>query len=74
MRLHRMTISPRNVTLDGVQLIVDLQGPTVEELTPDLTIVHLPLICETVTLNGDQHDSAETTPIYDTLIKGNKHG
>lgn len=70
MRLHHITITPRSVTIDGIPLTVDETGPRVEQIDPDypLSIVHIPIIAEHVTLQGDTHDPDEPTPIYDQLI------
>ena len=68
MRLHNITITPRSVTLDGVPLTVREDGPSVEPLGP-VQIVHIPVIAEHVTLQGDTHDLDEPTPIYDQLLR-----
>lgn len=71
MRLHNITITPRSITLDGVPLIVHEAGPRVEQVDPayPLSIVHLPVIANTVTLQGDTHDPDEPTPVYDKLLR-----
>lgn len=68
MRPHHVTITPRSVTLDGVPLVVHEDGPRVDTLGADLSIVHIPVITRTVTLQGDTHHPDEPTPIYDQLM------
>ena len=68
MKLHHVTITPRSVTIDGVPLIAHEDGPRVDTLGADLSIVHIPVIAEHVTLQGDTHQLDEPTPIYDQLI------
>ena len=67
MRLHNVTITPRGVTLDDVPLTVHEDGPSIESFGP-VQIVHIPVIAEDVTLQGDNHHSDEPTPIYDQLM------
>lgn len=71
MRLHHVTITPRSVTIDGIQLTVHEAGPRVEQIGPDhpLSIVHIPVLAEHVTLSGDTHHPDESTPIYDQTLK-----
>ena len=68
MRLHNITITPRSVTLDGVPLIVHEDGPRIDPTGAGVSIVHLPVIAQNVTLHGDNHHSDEPTPIYDQLM------
>lgn len=69
MRLHNITITPRSVTLDGAPLIVREDGPHIEPVGAGVSIVHLPVIARTVTLQGDTHDPDEPTPVYDKLLR-----
>lgn len=69
MRLHHVTITPRSVTIDGVPLTVREDGPHIEPTGLDVSIVHLPVIARTVTLQGDTHDPDEPTPIYDQTLR-----
>lgn len=70
MRPHHVTITPHSVTLDGVPLTVHENGPRVQQIAPDypLSIVHIPIIAEQVTLSGDTHHPDGPTPIHDQLI------
>lgn len=68
MRLHNVTITPRNITLDGQRLTVLEDIPLIEPIGLDMSIVHLPVIARTVTVAGDTHDPDEPTPIYDQLM------
>ena len=68
MRLHNVTITPRGVTLDGQRLTVLEDIPLIEPIGLDVSIVHLPVIAEHVTLQGDTHNPDEPTPIYDQLM------
>lgn len=68
MRLHHVTITPRSVTIDGVPLIVREDGPIIEPIGLDMSIVHIPVIAEHVTIQGDTHHPDEPAPIYDQLI------
>lgn len=69
MRLHNITITPRGATIDGIPLIVREDGPHIEPTGLDVSIVHLPVIARTVTLQGDTHDPDEPTPVYDKLLR-----
>lgn len=69
MRLHNINITPRSVTLDGLPLTVREDGPIIEPIGLDVSIVHLPVIARTVTLQGDTHDPDEPTPVYDKLLR-----
>ena len=68
MRLHNITITPRSVTIDGMPLTVREGGPIIEPIGLDVSIVHIPVIARTVTVEGDTHDPDEPTPIYDQLM------
>lgn len=68
MRLHNITITPRSVTLDGVPLIVHEDGPRIDPTGAGVSIVHLPVIAQNVTLQGDNHQLDEPTPTYDQLM------
>lgn len=68
MRLHHVTITPRNVTIDGVPLTVREDGPIIEPIGLGMSIVHVPVIASTAIISGDTHDPDELTPIYDQLI------
>lgn len=72
MRLHNVTITPRSVILDGQKITVHKNGPQIEQPVPGLSIVHLPVFAQNVTLQGDTHDPDEPTPIYDQLIAETK--
>lgn len=67
MRLHRIRINPRGITLDGIPLLHSEVGPTVETLAPDVHLVHLTVYAANVQLDGDRHYTPEATPIYDQL-------
>nr|DAL41044.1 MAG TPA_asm: hypothetical protein [Caudoviricetes sp.] len=69
MRLHNITITPRSVTIDGQRLTVEESGPRIDPIGAGVSIVHLPVIARTVTLQGDTHDPDEPTPIYDQLVE-----
>lgn len=68
MRLHNVTITPRSVTIDGVPLTVREDGPTIEPIGLDVSIVHIPVVARTAIISGDTHDPDEPTPIYDQLM------
>lgn len=68
MKLHNVTITPRSVTIDGVPLTVRKDGPIIETIGLDMSVVHIPVIARNVTLQGDTHDPDEPTPIYDQLM------
>lgn len=67
MRPHRIRVSPRGITLDGIPLLHSGETPTVETLAPDLHRVHLTVYASHIQLDGDNHHDAEGTPIYDQL-------
>lgn len=67
MRPHKINISPRSITLDGIPLLHSDETPTVETLAPDLYRVNLTVYASRVQLRGDNHNEPETTPIYDQL-------
>ncbi len=69
MRPHKIRVSPRGVTLDGIPLIHSDEAPRVETLSPNLHRVHLAVYADSVQLDGDSHQLPEATPIYDR-IKG----
>lgn len=64
MRPHRIRVSPRGVTLDGIPLIHSDEGPTVETLAPGIHLVHLAVYADSIQLDGDNHHTPEDTPIY----------
>ena len=70
IRLHEIEISPRSVRIDGVPVTVDTPGPSVFTPHPgeDLHIVHIPVLAQSVTLNGDIHAPDAGTPVYDQLV------
>lgn len=68
MRLHNITITPRGVTLDGVPLTIREDGPIIEPIGLDVSIVHVPVVARTAIVAGDTHDPDEPTPIYDQLM------
>lgn len=72
MRLHHVTITPRSVTIDGIPLTVRENGPTIEPIGLDMSIVHIPVIASTAIISGDTHDPDEPTPTYDQLIAETK--
>lgn len=41
MRPHRINVSPRGITLDGLPLLHSDEAPRVETLSPNLHRVHL---------------------------------
>ena len=67
MRPHKINISPRSITLDGIPLLHSDEAPTVETLAPDLHRVHLTVYADRIQLDGDSHSNHESTPIYDQL-------
>jgi len=67
MRPHKVNISPRGITLDGIPLLLSDEAPIVETLAPDLHRVHLTVYASHVQLDGDTHHTPEPTPIYDQL-------
>lgn len=67
MRPHKLRISPRGITLDGIPLLHSDEAPTVETLAPSIHRVHLTVYADSIQLDGDTHDSPEPTPIYDQL-------
>ena len=67
MRAHKVNISPRGITLDGIPLLHSDETPTVETLAPDLHRVHLPVYADHIQLDGDTPKTPEPTPIYDRL-------
>lgn len=67
MRPHRIRVSPRGVTLDGIPLIHSDEGPTIETILPNLHRVHLTIYADSIQLDGDNHHTPEDTPIYDQL-------
>ena len=67
MRLHKINVSPRGITLDGLPLLHSDEAPTVETLAPDLHCVHLTVYADHIQLDGDNHRDPEPTPIYDQI-------
>lgn len=67
MRAHKLRISPRGITLDGIPLLHSDEAPKVEILSPNLHRVHLTIYAGHVQLDGDNHHTPEDTPIYDQL-------
>lgn len=67
MRAHKLRISPRGITLDGIPLLHSDEAPTIETLGPGIHLVHLAVYADHIQLDGDTHDSPEPTPIYDQL-------
>ena len=67
MRPHRIRVSPRGITLDGIPLLHSDEAPTVETLAPDLHRVRLTVYADSIQLDGDNHRDPEPTPIYDRL-------
>lgn len=67
MRPHRIRVSPRGITLDGIPLLHSDEAPTVETLAPGIHRVHLTVYADRIQLDGDTHDSPEPTPVYDRL-------
>lgn len=66
-RLHQAEISRRQLTVDGLPLTVD-EDVHIERLAPDLQRLKVNIYCQSITLNGDNHDLDEPTPIWDALI------
>ncbi|HCG2981522.1 TPA: hypothetical protein NJV69_002539 [Corynebacterium striatum] len=69
MRSHRIRVSPRGVTLDGIPLLHSDEGPTIETILPNLHRVHLTVYAGHIQLDGDNHHTPEDTPIYYQLKK-----
>lgn len=68
MRLHRIRVSPRGVTLDGLPILHSDEAPRVETLRPNIHRVHLTIYADSVQLDGDNHhELPEATPIYNQL-------
>lgn len=67
MRPHKLRVSPRGVTLDGIPLIHSDEPPTVETILPNLHRVHLTIYAGHIQLDGDSHELPEATPIYNQL-------
>lgn len=67
MRLHKLHISPRGITLDGIPLLHSDEAPRVETLSPNLHRVHLTVYADHIQLDGDNHQPPEDTPIYNQL-------
>lgn len=67
MRPHRINVSPRGITLDGLPLLHSDEAPRVETLSPNLHRVHLAVYADSVQLDSDNHHTPEDTPIYDQL-------
>lgn len=70
MRPHKINISPRSITLDGIPLLHSDEAPAIETISPNLHLVHLTVYADRIQLDGDSHYNGEETPIYD-LLKGN---
>ena len=67
MRLHKINITPRSITLDGIPLIHSEEAPTIETILPNLHRVHLTIYAGHIQLDGDNHHTPEDTPIYNQL-------
>lgn len=67
MRPHRIRVSPRGITLDGIPLLHSDEAPTVETPAPSIHRVHLTVYADRIQLDGDNHHTPEDTPIYDRL-------
>lgn len=67
MRPHRIRVSPRGVTLDGIPLLHSEEFPTVEIPAPGIHRVRLTVYADRIQLDGDNHHTPEVTPIYDRL-------
>ncbi|MDK7047779.1 hypothetical protein QP324_04210 [Corynebacterium sp. UMB0012] len=67
MRPHKIDISPRSITLDGIPLLHSDEAPTVETVAPGLHRVRLTVYADRIQLDGDNHHNPEPTPIYDQL-------
>lgn len=67
MRPHRIRVSPRGITLDGIPLLHSDEAPTVETPAPGIHRVHLTVYADHIQLDGDNHHAPEGTPIYDRL-------
>lgn len=67
MRPHKINLSPRSITLDGIPLLHGDEAPTIETVAPGLHRVRLTVYADRIQLDGDTHDSPEPTPIYDQL-------
>lgn len=64
MRPHRIRVSPRSITLDGIPLLHSDEAPTVETLAPGIHRVRLTVYADSIQLDGDNHHTPEATPIY----------
>ena len=67
MRPHKLRISPRGITLDGIPLLHSDEAPTVETPAPGIHRVRLAVYADHIQLDGDNHHTPEATPIYDQL-------
>lgn len=67
MRLHKLRISPRGITLDGLPILHSDEDITIKVLRHDIHRVHLTIYADSVQLDGDTHHTPEATPIYDRL-------
>lgn len=71
MRPHKINISPRSITLDGIPLLHSYESPDVKKLEPNLYRVDLTVYADVIQLDGDHHTSGPT-PIYDQLRRENE--
>lgn len=67
MRPHKIRISPRSITLDGIPLLHSDEAPTVETVAPGIHRVRLTVYADSIQLDGDSHHAPEPTPIYDQI-------
>lgn len=65
--MHKIRVNPHGITIDGIPLIHSEEGPTIETLAPNVHLVHLTVLADSIQLDGDRHYTPEATPIYDQL-------
>lgn len=66
-RIHEAEITPRKITVDGLNLTVD-KDVQIERIDNDLHLLKVNIYCRSITLNGDPHINPESTPIWDQLV------
>ena len=65
--LHNVKVGPRSVTVDGS--FITCRDDVTVDLAMGIPQITLTLFCEDIVLDGDNHTTAEETPIYDALLK-----
>ena len=61
MRPHKLRISPRSITLDGISLLHSDEAITIETLETDLHRVRLTVYADYIQLDDDPHPEHKTT-------------